>query len=199
VFCDVEGCKRMICTSRCVKLKPPMNELHKYYFVCPTCHNDYYHKLSSSEPKPYFVRSFLCVSPCPRLSSFFQGLYETLIMNGKEADLGSSKPAFPKDPAELFGVFHLSFATKVSPDFNDCNHFIHVVQLEHAQFIILHFVYHSIDTAGSPARAVYQHLRGFFKKPNALIYKEISFNVPEKEDIRVHADGMRVVANELMK
>jgi hypothetical protein len=190
----------MICTSRCVKLPVAMDDLHKYYFVCPTCHNDFYRKISSSEPKAYFVRFFLCVSSCPRLSSFFQGLYNTLVKNGNEVDLKASEKAFPKRPAEVPGVFHLTFSTKVSPNFdNDRSHLIHIVQLEHAQFIILHFVYHNIDTAGSPARAVYEHLRGFFKKPNTLLYKEIPFNVPDKDTIAAQADQMRVLANELMK
>jgi hypothetical protein len=182
-----------------VKLPVKTDELHKYRFVCPTCHNNFYRKISDSEPKAYFVRSVLCVSPCPTLSSFSQGLYNTLVTDGKEVDLKASVKAFPNQPADVPGVFQLTFSAKVSPSFDDRGLKIHIVQLWHAQFIILHFVYHTIDTAGSPAKAVYQHLRGFFKKPNALLYREIRFNVPDKPTIAAQADDMMLLANELMK
>lgn len=131
--------------------------------------------------------------------SFFQGLYTTLVGNGEDLNLNLSNPAFPKQPALIPGVFHLTYSAMVSPLCDDSGRKIDIVQLSHAQFIILHFVYHSIDTVGSPARAVHQHLRGFFKKPGALVYKEIFFNVPDKATTSAQAVEMKLLANFLMK
>ena len=66
------------------------------------------------------------------------------------------------------------------------------------KFVILHFVYHDINMAGCPAKAVYDHLRGFFKNPKALLYKEIIFNLPDDQEKYFQRDEMKRLANQLM-
>jgi hypothetical protein len=114
-------------------------------------------------------------------------------------DLNASQVAFPKKPMKVPGVFHLTFSAKVSPCFNVLIRILYIVQLWKTEFIILHFVYHDIDTAGCPAKLVYHHLRGFFKKPNAIAYKEIRFNIPDDDAMTAQAEDMKLLANELMK
>jgi hypothetical protein len=55
VMCDL--CDRAICTTRCLKFPIEFTEVKKSNlgFACPTCHNDYYHRLKMA--MPYFVSS----------------------------------------------------------------------------------------------------------------------------------------------
>jgi hypothetical protein len=66
------------------------------------------------------------------------------------------------------------------------------------KLIILHFVYHDIDTTGCPAKMVFNYLKAFFKKPKTLFYKEVLFNIHDKAAGTFQEDDMQRLANELM-
>ena len=87
-------------------------KLDRYLFVCPTCHNDYYHNVEYM--KPYFVCSLFWSLMHSKHLSFFQGLHKML----EGGDLAWSEPAFWKEPATITGPFTLMFALKVSKYYN---------------------------------------------------------------------------------
>lgn len=137
-----------------------------------------------------------------RLLSFFQGLYNKLAPGrnkDEKFDLVASDAAFPKYPAEVPGVFSLGFKAKVSRDISLFVHKVYVVQMWDVQFVILHFIYYDIDSGGSPARLVYNYLKGFFKKKGSLLFKEYRINIKDDEAQMFHNDAMKQLANELMQ
>jgi hypothetical protein len=66
------------------------------------------------------------------------------------------------------------------------------------RLIILHFVYHNIDTVGSPVECVHNHLHGFFKNDKSLFYKEIRFHFLDIQSKQFQIDDMLALANVLM-
>jgi hypothetical protein len=49
----------------------------------------------------------------------------------------------------------------------------------------------SIPTAGSPANLVHDFLRGFFKHDRSLEFQEISFNLPDEDEVDLHINRMK--------
>ena len=162
-----------MCTERCLQFPlATSGKLDCYLFVCPTCHNDYYH--NAEYTKPYFVCSLFCSLIHSKHLLFFQGFYKML----EGGNLAWSEPAFWKEPVTITRPFILIFVSKVSKYYN---FFVFILYMTckcmiQSSLSCISFIMTSTWLA-VPLKQFMIIFTGFFKHPNALLYKKIIFNL----------------------